>query len=128
MPFGHALLNEIGQGSHTWISCVVTCFQVLELFQSPAFFRGLLPLGKDSVLLGFVSPLLHRVTLSYIAHTSVKYFQLWEKFLLDHPAAPSEVSSLVLTITLTAIMLFPPALDPSLNLTHPSQEDFLAVF
>ena len=80
------------------------------------------------MLLGFVSPLLHRVTLSYIAHTSVEYFQLWEKFLLDHPAAPSEVSSLVLTITLTAIMLFPPALDPSLNLTHPSQEDFLAVF
>ena len=59
MSFGHVLLNEIGQGSHTWFSCVVTCFQVLELFQSPAFFRGLLPLGKDSVLLGFVSPLLH---------------------------------------------------------------------
>ena len=40
---------------------VVICFHALELFQSPAFFRGLLPLGKDSVLLGFVASL-HLVT------------------------------------------------------------------
>ena len=29
----------------------------MKLFQSPAFFRGLLPLGEDSVLLGLVSVL-----------------------------------------------------------------------
>ena len=35
-----------------------TVISIMNLFQSPAFFRGLLPLGEDSVVLGLVS-LLH---------------------------------------------------------------------
>jgi len=48
---------------------VATCFHALELFQSPAFFRGLLPLGKDSVLLGYIcaAPLLSYALYAVVA-------------------------------------------------------------